>query len=211
MSGIPPTKSDRDQSTALREYLEVHKERFPSVKAFVEASGLSESTVKRILMGHHSLKIDKRAAIFAITGLPEFAPTGSKVAVATAGPTSRSLAKPKMTPQMREPLARIQSSVEEIRDALTDLTTERDALRLLEQHSGKEMSAEQHVARVRHILNALDQELGYFKALDHEGARELLRTRIDARDVGYIIALLRALYSKEAFDNWILASSYSVK
>ena len=36
-------------------------------------------------------------------------------------------------------------------------------------------------------------------------------TRINARDVGYIIALLRALYSKEEFDNWVLASGYGLR
>ena len=75
----------------------------------------------------------------------------------------------------------------------------------------KSESPEQHVERVRQVLSALDQELSFFKETSREREREILRLRFDPKDVGYIIALLRALYSKEAFDNWVLASGYSVR
>ncbi|MGI0054637.1 MAG: hypothetical protein ACREBZ_02805 [Thermoplasmata archaeon] len=174
---------------------------------FAKAVGLSRHTIMQICNGRLTNPNERtRSAIFAATGLVEFSPnpaTGTKKA-------GKSRANPTVNSPARN-LDHLKSAVQDLIKIVAEIQSGGGLeLGLMTKSTGS-VSPEQHVERIRQVLSALDQELAFFKELDRERDRELLRTRIDPKDVGYIIALLRAMYSKEAFDNWVLASGYSVK
>lgn len=198
---------DSPMAMALKEFLRGHRSKYPSMTAFAKAVGLSRHTIMQICDGSlTTITPNTRSAIFAHTGLLEFAPGNRQGA---SKRPARSLHEALVSPtgelqQLQKAAAGILRTVGRLQElGRSDLGSIVTPI--------KSEDPEQHVERVRQVLTALDQELAFFRETDRERAREALRTRIDPKDVGYIIALLRALYSKEAFDNWVLASGYSVR
>jgi hypothetical protein len=192
---------------SLGEFLRANRKKYPSMTAFAKAVGLSRHTIMQICDGRLAKITPKtRSAIFAATGLADFSHS-SRRAVGSRPDTEAHSTQPAASTELQ----RMKSAAEVVL---------RSAIRLQDLVRSdlgpivvpiKSESPEQHVERVRQVLSALDQELSFFKVTSREREREILRLRIDPKDVGYIIALLRALYSKEAFDNWVLASGYSVR
>ena len=196
-----------DLSLSLGEFLRANRKKYPSMTAFAKAVGLSRHTIMQICDGRLAKITPKtRSAIFAATGLPEFSHP-SKRAVGSQLDTENHGTQPTAITELQ----RMRFAAEVVLRSTIRLQD------LVRPDLGpivvpvKSESPEQHVERVRQVLSALDQELSFFKETSREREREVLRLRIDPKDVGYIIALLRALYSKEAFDNWVLASGYSVR
>ena len=77
-------------------------------------------------------------------------------------------------------------------------------------YSKKESSVKERVEIVKELLYALNKELEFFKK-DTPQSREIFRKSIHAPDIGYIIALLRALFDEDKFQDWLLMSSYEIK
>lgn len=200
-------RSETPLSRSLSTFLRSNNKRYPSMTAFAEKVGLSRHTIMQICDGRQSYLANRtRSAIFAATGLEEFAPF-AEPSVNGAVPAATS----QRDAQFATELGRIRASTEAIAQSLARLQSASMEDLAVPQRSPPGLSAAQHVERVRQVLTALDQELAFFKTVEKDQARELLRSRIDPRDIGYIIALLRALYSKEAFENWVLASGYGLR
>jgi predicted ABC-type ATPase len=72
----------------------------------------------------------------------------------------------------------------------------------------KRMSVQARAQAVARILRELDRELAFFKQESRRDARHVLRSVVDAKDVGYLIALLKAMYDDDAFENWIFGAQY---
>ena len=62
-------------------------------------------------------------------------------------------------------------------------------------------------ALVREIIYLLADELEFFKTGPEE-RREAFRREVPPEDVGYLTTLLRALYSEDRFQRWLLTSDY---
>ena len=71
-------------------------------------------------------------------------------------------------------------------------------------------SVKERVEIVKELLYALNRELEFFKLASPEN-REMFRRRIHAPDVGYIIALLRALFDEDKFQSFLYMSNYDMK
>lgn len=204
------TKDRAESSTfasSLLGFLRVNRKKYASMTAFAKATGLSRHTIMQICDGRlTNITARTRSAIFATTGLSEFSPPSTNKTDAPSTEPSET-----HQPSPIGDLQRVKAAAEGILRSVTRLEGAAcsDIGPLVT--AIKSGNPEQHVERIRQVLSALDQELSFFKDEGRESAREVLRARIDPKDVGYIIALLRALYSKEAFDNWVLASGYSVR
>jgi len=74
-------------------------------------------------------------------------------------------------------------------------------------NSTEESSVKERVEIVKELLYALNSELEFFKKESPE-SREMFRKKIHAPDVGYIIALLRALFDEDKFQSWLYMSDY---
>jgi len=77
-------------------------------------------------------------------------------------------------------------------------------------NSTEESSVKERVEIVKELLYALNRELEFFKH-DSPESREMFRKRIHAPDVGYIIALLRALFDEDKFQSFLYMSNYDMK
>ena len=73
-----------------------------------------------------------------------------------------------------------------------------------------ERNIEERISDVKSLLGALEMELDYFK-YGPSNRRELFRRSIFGPDVGYIMALLRALFDEERFQSWIFMSDYKLR
>ena len=77
-------------------------------------------------------------------------------------------------------------------------------------HSKEESGVKERVEIVKELLYALNRELEFFKTGSPE-SREVFRSLIYAPDVGYIMALLRAIFDEDKFQTWLLMSGYEIK
>lgn len=193
---------------ALKYYLQANKRKYASMTAFGRATGLSRHTIMQVCNGTlTNISSKTRTAIFAATGLREFSPfpEGDRGNSKTYGTGQKEAS-------LDSDLAGIRAAADDVVRRVVRIQSVSSMSSELPQMGPVDgLSVAQHVERVRQVLTALDRELGFFKELEREEARGLLRERIHARDIGYVIALLRALYSKEEFDNWVLASGYGMK
>jgi hypothetical protein len=73
-----------------------------------------------------------------------------------------------------------------------------------------EKNIDERIEHVKSLLEALEWELDFFK-YGSSNRRELFRKSIFAPDVGYIIALLRALFDEERFQTWLIMSNYKIR
>lgn len=198
-------KRDSLLALSLRTYLQQNRARYPSMTAFAKAVGLSRHTIMQICDGSLTrITGQTRSAIYAASGLSSFAPFAEH-----EGRPTRSLAAG--LPSVQPSLSTLRRSAEAILSAVSELELAEARDVGIPKRAPAEITASQRVERVRQVLTSLDQELTFYKDVSREREREMLRSRIDARDIGYIIAVLRALYSKEAFDNWVLASGYDIR
>lgn len=76
--------------------------------------------------------------------------------------------------------------------------------------SSDQSSVRERVEIVKELLYALNRELEFFKHVSAEN-REIFRKRIHASDVGYITALLRALFDEDKFQSWLYMSDFRMK
>ena len=73
-----------------------------------------------------------------------------------------------------------------------------------------ERNIEQRIETVKSLLDAIERELDYFK-YGSSNRRELFRKSVFGPDVGYIMALLRALFDEERFQSWLFMSDYKIR
>jgi len=70
--------------------------------------------------------------------------------------------------------------------------------------------ASQKAQKVYELLLKLNDDLEFFKKGTQKD-RETFRNTIPGKDIGYIIALLKALYDEDAFQNWLFFVEYKMR
>lgn len=73
-----------------------------------------------------------------------------------------------------------------------------------------ERSPEERAYYIGKLIQEIIRELEYFKEGPPE-VREIFREVVPPEDVGYVTTLLRALFSEDQFQRWILMSDYRVR
>jgi len=102
---------------------------------------------------------------------------------------------------------RLSLSVERLRISLSPAEASSSEGKMLP----KRMSVHARAQAVGRILGELDRELAFFRQESRQDARHVLRRVVDAKDVGYLIALLKAMYDDDAFENWIFGAQYGAR
>ena len=139
-----------------------------SMTAFARATGLSRHTIMQICGGRLTgISGKTRSVIFAATGL-EVSPFAEE---------SGHITKPSRTANessLETEAARIRAAADEIVKSASRIQSMSDITGGFCAASDHP-TASQRVERVRQVLTALGRELGFFKEVDNEGGRELLR------------------------------------
>jgi len=71
-------------------------------------------------------------------------------------------------------------------------------------------SVYERVEFIKLLLYLLDKELDFFKK-GTPGDRKIFRESLHGPDVGYVTALLRAIFDEDKFQNWILMTKFNTK
>jgi len=69
--------------------------------------------------------------------------------------------------------------------------------------------AQEKATIIKNILYSLNEELKFFKKGTADD-RKIFKDTIPGKDVGYIIALLKALYDEDTFQNWLFFAEYEM-
>jgi hypothetical protein len=112
-----------------------------------------------------------------------------------------------MTDEIIE-IQKISSNLNEKLNDLTEIYEKCIANKL--PHSKEDSTIEERVVIVKELVYALNRELEFFKKGSSE-SREIFGNSIYAPDVGYIMALFKALFDEDKFQTWLLMSSYELK
>ena len=76
--------------------------------------------------------------------------------------------------------------------------------------SSYESSAQTKAQKILQLLSALKRELDFFAKGSPANRKELARV-VKGRDVGYIMALFKALYNEDEFQRWLYFTSYDLQ
>ena len=112
---------------------------------------------------------------------------------------------------MQEKIAELQKSILDLSEKVNSFSGFYEKCIVNKLPSSTEVSSvKERVEIVKELLYALNRELEFFKLTSPEN-RETFRRRIHAPDVGYIIALLRALFDEDKFQSFLYMSKYDMK
>lgn len=112
---------------------------------------------------------------------------------------------------MQEKIAELQKSILDLSEKVNSFSGFYEKCIVNKLPSSTEVSSvKERVEIVKELLYALNRELEFFKLTSPEN-REMFRRRIHAPDVGYIIALLRALFDEDKFQSFLYMSKYDMK
>ncbi len=76
--------------------------------------------------------------------------------------------------------------------------------------SSGESGAQTKARKILQLLSALKRELDFFAKGSPADRKELARV-VKGRDVGYIMALFKALYNEDEFQRWLFFTSYDLQ
>lgn len=180
-------------SEAIAAYRKANPER-GSIGAIARATGCNRSTISRILSGENLPSDDIAARLFDLTRAEVF------------GNLSNS--KPK-TPAKQigitDKLDGAIATLHELKERIAE-SPQHEKSRLVPSPPGATPGS--RATAVGRLLQQLDAELAFFKVESRTKERKVLRKTVDPRDVGYLIALLKAMYDDDTFQNWIFGAQY---
>lgn len=171
-----PNKTVSVQTQALRTYMQVKG--FKTALDLAKHLGLPRNTVRHMLHGDSKsgrIEHKTRNAIYAATGLKEFLPQDGSTIVPGE---NKVILTATSTDNLRDVA---DDAIEKLNEIIKKLFS--DERRSLPNFDGNAMTSEQHAVRIKHLLRVLDQELDYFKLKENEQARDVLRQRIDAKEI----------------------------
>jgi len=73
-----------------------------------------------------------------------------------------------------------------------------------------ESSTEERAVKIRELLYRRDKELNFFKKGTAEN-RKIFKKIVLGQNVGYLIALLKALYDEDMFQDWLFFAEYEME
>ena len=168
--------------------------KFKNWEALARYTGIHSGTLTHYRKGTHPIVSKKhREALFRATGIVDFASspeaTFTRCAKAAESQTVIDARKDEQLLQSRPVRVQLQTIV---------------------LSSSKGASARAKARKILQLLSALRQELDFF-AKGSTSDRKELRHLVRGRDVGYIMALFKALYNEDEFQRWVLFTSYELK
>lgn len=184
---------------ALKAYAAAHPE-VRTQDQLAKKLGVSSETLRRLMLGLSTPAARSRARIFSVTHAEVFRRLpGNRPRETTRTQNGRQYAD-----DILREVRKLSSGVERLRQSLTG----DEVVSPHERPAPEKVSARARAEAVARILGQLDRELAFFKEESRQEARHTLRRVVDAKDVGYLIALLKAMYDDDAFENWIFGAEY---
>ncbi len=206
--GKRPPKDDVERAlrAEMVEALRAFQSKNPGARTITglsDATGVNEDTLSRILRGIGTPSIASKRKLYQATNAEVFR-VESEEGVAKI-PSSLPRAQIPGVEGLLHEVRDLATKVEALRRSISPGVTRRDA----KQSPGEQATARTRAENVARILGELDRELSFFKQETRQDARHVLRKLVDAKDVGYLIALLKAMYDDDAFENWIFGAQYA--
>lgn len=185
-------------------------------KEFAEGIGIKYSTLKKYFQGAYRPTKENRQKLYEITGI-EILKEGIKIKEKEKSKTLPDSSKIEEKSKEAETFTTMKNEIIEIQNTLLNLNERLDGFTgICEKciinklpHSKEDSSIEERVEIVKELIYALNRELEFFKKGSPE-SREIFGNSIYAPDVGYIIALFKALFDEDKFQTWLLMSSYEI-
>lgn len=212
---------EKEIANLLRQWL---KEQSPpkTIRQLSRESEIPYNSLRWITGGGRRPNPKEMQKLYRATGLDYFKLTEKKIPPAHK-PVPREPVKAKKKPfrrlryqlppkQLNELKATLEilSDVPEIlTEALSNLEDIRNSI-LASNTRPRYTAVEDRIKNISNLLVLLNQELQFFKRGSPE-TRAKLRRLLSGSDVGYITALLRALFDEDRFQNWMLMSTYRME
>lgn len=208
VDGIEEMK--RRVGVELREWLQRHPE-YGNISAFARRIGLPESTVGHWFRARFLPKGQGLHKILEVTNLPSLRELASSCASVAQKQEQRTQRSDAGFDGLDKAISKLSSASEQVEEA------ERVIRRIATSTKGRKppispsgQGAGSRAANIRTLLGILDHELDFFKR-GSRSDRAQLRRAISGEDLGYIIALLKALYAEEdEFQNWLFFANYKL-
>jgi len=210
-------------SIQLKEWFK-SQDKWKTREEFAKDIGIPFGTFRHFFEKGHTPSQKNMEKLYQATHLECFKRKEEKL-VPSPKPPDEGKERPVLTKELKleESLDRLIRTLEEIIDFPKKLSELAEGLNELKDISGKgsisnaialsspsSASVEAHIETVNILLFALNRELEFFKK-GSKDSREKLRQTLSSPDVGYITALLRALFDEDRFQNWLLMSTYKME
>jgi len=179
--------------------------KYKTRKDFAKAAGIGYSNINKYFRGESQPSKDIREKLYEFTGIEIF---GQKPEITKVKKDVEQLVELETPFDLQEKIKELQNLVSDLSEKVNSfegLCEKCIASKL--PNSTEESSVKERVEIVKELLYALNKELEFFKKTSPE-SREMFRKKIHAPDVGYIIALLRALFDEDKFQSWLYMTDY---
>lgn len=186
-------------------------------KEFAESIGIKYSTLKKYFQGAYRPTKENRQKLYEVTGIEilkgEIGIKGKEKSKTL--PDSSKLVEESKEAEtfdnMKNEIIEIQNTLLNLNERLDGFTgiCEKCIANKLPR-SKEDCTIEERVVIVKELVYSLNRELEFFKKGSPE-SREIFGDSIYAPDVGYIMALFKALFDEDKFQTWLLMSSYEMK
>ena len=201
----PRDEAERLLRSEMAKSLRAYQSLNPELKTISQLSartGVDRETLGRILRQTTTPSAKSRAKLYQVTQAEVFRNPRTRKAKQTSS-VSGSTRTPGIEDLLNE-VKRLSLSVERLHMSLSPADEASSEGKMLTE----KVSVRARAQAVARILGELDRELAFFKQESKQDARHVLRSVVDAKDVGYLIALLKAMYDDDAFENWIFGAQY---
>ena len=192
------------EAAELRRWLH-ESGKFSSVREFADYLQINYKTVTGWFIGHRRPGEDKLEKLREVTGLNIFTPeidekkTSSKKEINSRKEFIQGLQNlSAVTDTMKKEISFLLKN--------TKMTDETEFQKIITSSE----STKDRINNIKRLLYLLGEELNFFKS-STENDRHLLKQRIPAMDVGYVVSFLRAVYDEDAFQDWLFFSDYQFR
>ena len=189
-----------EMAKALKAYLATHPDEGP-ISHLSAKIGVDRWTLGEIMRGTITASERATERLYELTQAQVF--RNLRARNKKVGPTVSRQQRPSID-ELLEEVDRLRASIERLRRS----SATADASASETRASPEKATVRSRAQTVGRILGELDRELAFFKDETQTEARHVLRRVVDAKDVGYLIALLKAMYDDDAFENWIFGAQY---
>lgn len=202
----PQDEAERALRARMADALRAFQAKNPETKTvsgLADATGVNEDTLSRLLRGLQTPSQTSRQRLYEATNAEVF--RGKPQERAAKGSSPAPPARANGIQDLVHEVRTLSTRVEE----LTRSVSQGPAARTGRGNVGEQPTVRMRAQNVAQILGDLDRELAFFREVTRRDARHVLRKVVDAKDVGYLIALLKAMYDDDAFENWVFGAQYA--
>lgn len=197
----------QNEAAELRKWLH-ESGKFSSIREFADYLQINYKTVSGWFIGHRRPSDEKLKKLREITGLDIFTSETNKK-------RKKKISSKKDINSRKEFIQGLQNL-----NAVTDTMKKEISFLLKNTKTTDEadfqdviISSENindRITNIRNLLYLLGEELNYFKSSTQKD-RHLLKQKVPAMDVGYVVSFLRAVYDEDAFQDWLFFSDYELR